>query len=184
MAAVERSRALHSDFVAPPETPHAFRRFVRQGRLVSEARFVSVTVDTARLAGVVTLGAIVRGPQHSASLGYYAFEPYAGRGLMVEAVGLAIAHAFGRLRLARLDASIRPDNERSRRLALRLGFRSDGLALHEVRIGGRWYAHERWALYAEEWRATSMPRVAAPCGASAHERAGSAVEIHYRDQIG
>lgn len=151
LAAVGRSRVLHADYVAPPETPQAYRRFVRQDRLTSEARFFGVTIEESALAGVVTLGAIVRDSERSASLGYYAFEPHAGCGLMREAVALAIARAFENLGLERLDASIRPDNDRSRRLAERLGFRCDGLALHEVRIAGRWFAHERWVLHAEEW---------------------------------
>lgn len=177
IAAVARSRALHADFVAPPETPQAFRRFVRQGRLASEVRFLSVTSDTLRIAGVLTLGGIVREPLQSASVGYYAFEPYAGRGLMREAVGLLIAYAFDTLRLVRLDASIRPDNERSRLLAQRLGFRCDGLALHDVRIGGRWYAHERWALLAAEWRGAAEP------ARGTRDRRAGTVEVHCRRRI-
>lgn len=179
VAAVRRSRALHADFVAPPVTPQAYRRFLRQARLVSEVRFLSVAVDAARLAGVVTLGGIVRAPTSAASLGYYAFEPYARRGFMAEAVGLAIAYAFERLGLERLDASIRPDNDRSRRLAKGLGFGADGLALHEVRIGGRWYAHERWVLHAEEWNAAT----ARPRGPHRAEGSGArAVEVNCRRQ--
>lgn len=153
IAAVQRSRELHGDYVNPPDTPHGYRRFVRQSRLVGEARFLSVTIETAELVGVVTLGGILGAPAYSGSIGYYAFEPHAGCGLMREAVSLAIDYAFGPLALERLDASIRPDNGCSRALAARLGFRADGLPPHDIRIGGRWHAHERWALHVADWRA-------------------------------
>lgn len=172
IAAVGRSRALHGEYVNPPDTPHAYRRFVRQSRLRGEARFLSLTLDTGEITGVVTLGGIVQAPVRTASVGYYAFEPFSRRGFMREAVSLAIDHAFGALALERLDASIRPDNARSRALAERLGFRSDGLAPHEIRIGGRWHAHERWALYADEWRA-ARPAAARRLGA---RRAGDAAQ--------
>lgn len=176
IAAVGRSRALHGEYVNPPDTPHAYRRFVRQSRLRGEARFLSLTIDTGEITGVVTLGGIVRAPVKSASIGYYAFEPFSGRGFMREAVGLALDHAFGPLALERLDASIRPDNARSRALAERLGFRPDGLAPHEIRIGGRWHAHERWALFADEWRA-ARPAAARRLGAQrAGDPARAAVE--------
>jgi ribosomal-protein-alanine N-acetyltransferase len=155
IAAVERSRALHGDFVAPPDTPQAYRRFVRQARLVNEVRFLSVLTETGRLAGVVTIGAIARTLPRSAAIGYYAFDPYAGRGLMREAVSLAVTYGFGPLSLGRLEASIRPDNTRSQHLAGRLGFRRDGPALHELKIGGCWYAHERWTLDADEWNGSA-----------------------------
>lgn len=182
IAAARRSRALHADYVAPPDTAHGYRRFVRQGRLASEARFLSVTVDTAELAGVVTIGAVVNGAVPTASIGYYAFEPHAARGLMREAVSLAITYAFGRLGVQRLDASIRPDNVRSRGLAQRLGFRSDGGPLHEIRIGDCWYAHERWALYAEDWSRAAVSGAARLGPRRVEGSVAEAVEVDCRRQ--
>jgi len=78
-----------------------------------------------------------------------------GRGLMSEAVGLAVTYAFDEQGLHRLEANIQPGNLPSRALVQRLGFRQEGFSPRYLRIGGEWRDHERWAVLAEEWRARS-----------------------------
>jgi [ribosomal protein S5]-alanine N-acetyltransferase len=69
---------------------------------------------------------------------------------MSAGIRAAIAKAFGTLRLHRLEANIQPDNDASRRLVRRLGFRLEGYSPRYLKIGGKWRDHERWALTAEE----------------------------------
>src|SRR5690606_40615554 len=83
---------------------------------------------TAELAGVVNINEIVRDSRDSASLGYYAFEPFAGKGLMREALARVVAIAFTALELHRLEATIQPSNVRSIRLVESLGFKLEGTA--------------------------------------------------------
>jgi len=71
---------------------------------------------------------------------------------MREALTLALALVFGRLRLHRVEANIQPHNRPSIRLVKRLGFRREGYSPRYLNIGGRWRDHERWALLVEEWR--------------------------------
>jgi ribosomal-protein-alanine N-acetyltransferase len=106
--------------------------------------------DTDDLVGVVNISEIVRGGFRSAYLGYYAFTPYAHRGLMTEGVSLAMDAAFRRLGLHRLEANIQPGNARSIRLVRRLGFRREGYSPDYLKIRGRWRDHERWAILANE----------------------------------
>jgi ribosomal-protein-alanine N-acetyltransferase len=94
----------------------------------------------------------VRNAELSGRLGYYAFLPHAGRGLMREALALVIARAFGELGLHRLEANIQPANRRSIALVEALGFRREGTARGFLKIGNRWRDHERWALLKEDWR--------------------------------
>jgi ribosomal-protein-alanine N-acetyltransferase len=68
---------------------------------------------------------------------------------MQEGLRLAIARAFGRLRLHRLEANLQPGNSASRRLVRRLGFRREGYSPRYLKLGGRWRDHERWALLAD-----------------------------------
>src|SRR5690606_19943098 len=104
-------------------------------------------------AGVSNINAVVRYGFCSAYLGYYAFVPYAGRGLMREGLVLVLELAFGDLKLHRVEANIQPENRRSIALVKSLGFRYEGLALRYLKICGRWRDHQHWALTAEEWRA-------------------------------
>jgi len=54
-------------------------------------------------------------------LGWALARPFWGRGLALEAARAAIAHAFGPLAWTHVISLIHPENERSIRLALRLG---------------------------------------------------------------
>ena len=109
-----------------------------------------VVENDGRIAGVVNLNEIVRGPFLSAYLGYYGVAGAGGRGAMTRAVGLVVAQAFGKLGLHRLEANIQPDNARSRALVRRLGFRLEGFSPRYLRIAGAWRDHERWALLSED----------------------------------
>ena len=98
----------------------------------------------------MNISEIVRGAFRSGYLGYYAFTPYAKRGLMTEGVSLVIGDAFRRLGLHRLEANIQPANKVSIRLVRRLGFRREGSSPRYLKIRGRWRDHERWAVLADE----------------------------------
>ena len=87
----------------------------------------------------------------SAYLGYYAFVPYAGRGLMKDGLAKVITYAFGVMKLHRLEANIQPGNRPSKALVKRLGFRREGLSPRYLKINGRWRDHERWAILSEDW---------------------------------
>ena len=65
---------------------------------------------------------------------------------------LLFRHAFGELKLHRLEANIQPQNQRSIELAKRSGFRREGYSPRYLKIGGRWRDHERWAILAEDLR--------------------------------
>jgi ribosomal-protein-alanine N-acetyltransferase len=71
---------------------------------------------------------------------------------MKEGIGLVISHAFGPLRLHRLEANVQPANERSKGLVKSLGFIKEGFSERYLKIGGRWCDHERWAIRTEIWR--------------------------------
>jgi [ribosomal protein S5]-alanine N-acetyltransferase len=160
---VAQSRALHAGLVEPACTSEEYRAYLRRCRRKNQESFFVTVGDGGSLAGVVNVNDIVLYALRSASLGYYAFAPHAGRGLMREGLAAVIGRCFGELRLHRLEANIQPQNERSLRLVASLGFRLEGLSRRYLKIGGRWRDHQRWALLAEEWRPRESRRRREPC---------------------
>jgi ribosomal-protein-alanine N-acetyltransferase len=150
LAAAKRSRKLHKPWAKPPSTEAAYRAFVRRSRSPGHAAYLIRLRATGELVGVAGISEIVRGNFRSAYLGYYAFAPHNGQGLMREGLALLIKRAFGALRLHRLEANAQPGNRASLALIRRLGFRREGYSRRYLKIRGRWRDHERWALLADE----------------------------------
>jgi len=134
---------------AAPSTVAAYRAYLRRAQHPSQAAHFIRLRASGELVGVVNVSEIVRGAFRSAYLGYYAFTPHENQGLMAEGLGLAIADAFRRLRLHRLEANVQPGNKASLRLIRRLGFRREGYSQRYLKIAGHWRDHERWALLAD-----------------------------------
>jgi len=152
LAAVRRSRRLHTNLVTPPLTMGKYREFLKQTRRLNQESFFVVVERSNDLAGVINIGAIVRGYFQSAPLGYYSFVPNAGKGFMYAGLRKAIGYAFRELKLHRLEANVQPTNDRSVNLVRSLGFRLEGYSPKYLKISGRWQDHERWAMLADEWR--------------------------------
>jgi ribosomal-protein-alanine N-acetyltransferase len=150
LAAVKRSRKLHGSLVSPPGTAAEYRRWLKRVDGRTHVSFLVVLrEDPDAIVGVVNISEIVRGVFKSGYLGYYAFTPHAGRGLMKAGLAKVIARAFGPMRLHRLEANIQPGNDASIELVKRLGFRCEGYSPRYLRIAGRWRDHERWAVVRE-----------------------------------
>jgi ribosomal-protein-alanine N-acetyltransferase len=97
------------------------------------------------LVGIINVNNVVLGAFHSGYLGYYAFEPRR-KGLMTDALGAVVEHAFGPMGLHRLEANIQPGNAASIQLAQRCGFRREGFSPNYLFVDNDWRDHERWAI--------------------------------------
>ena len=153
VAAVRASRSLHRPWVSPPSTHDAFIRRMAQREASRRLSLLALRRDDDAFVGVLNLSEIIRGPLQQAFLGYYAFAPHAGNGYMREAMRLLLRHAFGPLKLHRVEANIQPANIASLALARSAGFVKEGFSPRYLKIGGRWRDHERWAIIAEQWKA-------------------------------
>jgi len=151
LSAVRRSRRLHGRWVAPPATAAAYGAYLARLRRRTHVGLFVRRRDTDALVGVVNISEIVRGNFQSAYLGYHAFTPHAGQGLMREGLARVLDLAFRQLGLHRLEANIQPANTASIRLVRRLGFRREGFSPRYLKIAHRWRDHERWALLSDDW---------------------------------
>src|SRR5262249_45033543 len=123
--------------------------------------------DDHAIAGVINVSQIFHGNFRSAYLGYYAGARFMGQGYMSEGLRLVLRHAFGTLRLHRLEANIQPQNRASIRLVRRAGFRREGFSPRYLKVFGQWRDHERWAITAEAFRRGSAAnRCCAASGAT------------------
>lgn len=92
-----------------------------------------------------------REEQAEAEIGYELAPEWQGHGLMQEALTAVLDFGFDRMQLRRVEANVMPENEPSRRLLRRLGFREQ-----ELRKGqGHWkgQAHDLillW-LHRKDW---------------------------------
>ena len=108
--------------------------------------------EAGGLVGGITLGNIRYGVSQSAQIGYWTGERHAGRGYMQDAVRTLVAHAFGTMRLHRIEAACIPGNARSIRVLEKAGFEREGLLRSYLRINGTWQDHYIYARIAGEAR--------------------------------
>ena len=95
--------------------------------------------EEGTILGRANLSAVKRAHFHSAVLGYRIGQAYCGKGCASEAVRQLLGIAFGKLRLARIEADCRIDNEASKRVLLRNGFVQFGHSRRSFELGGEWY---------------------------------------------
>ena len=155
-AAVERSAALHGDWVAAPADAATWAAYLRASRGRERHAFHIRNLNDDALCGVINVNDVLRGNLQQAYLGYYALVPHAGSGLMSEALTLVLGQCFGALGLHRVEANIQPGNEPSRRLAARAGLVCEGCSPRYLRVAGQWRDHERWAITREDWDGSAV----------------------------
>lgn len=148
IAAAAASAQLHGRWVSAPRTADAFLARLRRLQPPIDYAFAIRRRDSGALVGYADVTNIVRGLFLSAYVSYYAFSGHERQGLMTDGLRLVARHAFGTLRLHRLEANIQPGNKPSLALARACGFRKEGYSPRYLKIGGRWCDHERWALLA------------------------------------
>lgn len=131
-------------------SPAAFDRELEMNDTEREQRWLVIE----RATNAIALTNIERGPFQNGRFGYWIGAPFANKGLMTQALTLAVAHAFkptpqGGLGLHRVCANILPRNESSRKLLQRVGFVREGYSEKYLQIQGIWEDHERWAMTIE-----------------------------------
>ncbi len=150
LSMANQSKQFHESWVNTPLTIEEFNHYLqRYTKDNQKSYWVYCDQD---IVGVFNLSEIIRGYFQSAYLGFYAFEQYAGKGLMSQGLKLLLRKAFTELNLHRIETNIQPANHTSKQLVKRNGFKKEGFSPRYLKINDQWRDHERWAITVEDWR--------------------------------
>jgi ribosomal-protein-alanine N-acetyltransferase len=157
-----RLRGESREFLTPWEpvwaddelTRGAFRRrikrYQKETRLDSAYVFFVLRQSDDALLGGCTLSNVRRGVTQCCTMGYWIGAKFARQGYMTNAVKALVPFVFKTLGLHRIEAACLVDNEASKNLLARTGFRQEGLARRYLLINGQWADHLLFALLKEE----------------------------------
>jgi len=140
------SREMHEPWISPPLNDASFHSYINRTETDDHEGFVLCLKESDVIIGVINVNNIVKGSFRNASLGYYVGSKYFGNGYMEEGLILVTEYAFKILSLHRLEANVQPDNQKSKDLVKRCGFRKEGMSEAFLFIDGEWKDHERWAI--------------------------------------
>ena len=93
------------------------------------------------LIGKIKISNIVYGVFKSGIVGYSIDKEYQGRGYMQEALKLVLKYSEEELELHRLEASVLIDNDKSKSVLMKCGFKEIGLNERYLFINGAWRDH-------------------------------------------
>jgi ribosomal-protein-alanine N-acetyltransferase len=126
------------------------RRYQKEARLDTAYAFLVFRQMDNALVGGCTLSNVRRGVTQCCALGYWIGERFSRQGHMFDAVRALVPFIFRTLGLHRIEAACLPENEASKSLLVKAGFRQEGLARRYLQINGEWQDHVLFALLADE----------------------------------
>ena len=135
------------------------KRYHKETRLDSAYVFFVFRESDDTLMGGCTLSNVRRGVTQCCALGYWIGARYARQGFMFDALRALLPFVFTTLGLHRVEAACLPENEPSRNLLTKLGFRVEGEAKRYLLINGEWKDHVLFALLEDEASLTGAARL-------------------------
>lgn len=97
------------------------------------------------LLGALTLDHVRRGPAQAGTTGYWIGAPHARHGFMSEALKTLVHYVFTQMDLSRIESACLPENDASRGVLERCGYKYEGVAQSYLQINGRWRNHVLYA---------------------------------------
>lgn len=128
-----------------PAVCSGLRGEARKGRMLPYV----IELD-GQFAGQITIGNVTHGALRSAWIGYWVAKQFTGSGVATAALALGLDHAFGPVMLHRVEATVRPENQASRAVLAKAGFREEGLLRRYLDVDGAWRDHLLVAITIEE----------------------------------
>lgn len=112
-----------------------------------------------QFCGQLTIGNVVRGPLCSAWIGYWVARELAGQGIATAALAMGVDHGFQAVGLHRLEATVRPENDASKAVLRRVGFRDEGLLRRYLHVDGEWRDHHLVAILVDDYPDSAVGRL-------------------------
>ena len=84
-------------------------------------------------------------------IGYWVRSDLTGERIGTEVTARTVQVGFEELNFHKIVLRIAVGNERSDRIATRLGFTLEGTLRDEVKVGTKWIDHTSWSLIEDEW---------------------------------
>ncbi|MFH0756526.1 MAG: GNAT family protein [Bacteroidota bacterium] len=144
------SRNLRDGFPYPYTFPDAMKWL----KMVGENRDdIILAIEIAgEAAGGIGLHGLKDVYRYNGEIGYWLSEFYWGKGIMSDAVGVMVEHAFTRTRWLRLFATIFEHNIASMKVLVKNGFTREAIHKKAVMKGGKLLDEHLFALMKEQWK--------------------------------
>jgi ribosomal-protein-alanine N-acetyltransferase len=147
----------YPDLVSVEEAAEMNEHYMKPGSL-THFRVAMELKTTCEPIG--TLGLYLYSNAHKrAELGYDLLREYWGKGYMTEAVREVLKYGFTELGLMRVEATVDPENDLSKRLLERVGFKLEGCLRKRFYYRGKWHGELFYGLLKEEWLHAPNARV-------------------------
>lgn len=150
-------RAVNKDWLSPWEAtrpiidtqsalPSYYGMVMQLNKEIRAFRSISLGIwllenKNEKLIGQITLGGIIFGAMRGAHIGYWMDQRFASRGYTTRAVKLLTTFGFEDLRLHRIEINLRPENEASKKVAVKAGYSLEGARNNYLHIAGDWRDH-------------------------------------------
>jgi len=123
----------------PPTFRQSARRMLTEAR---EGRTMPLVVEyQGEFVGQINVSDITYGSLRGCHFGYWIAESASDKGVMTTAAALVTDHLLQTLQLHRIEIAVRPENIPSNRLAIRLGYRFEGIRPDFLHINHQWRDH-------------------------------------------
>jgi ribosomal-protein-alanine N-acetyltransferase len=150
-------RAVNRDWLSPWEAtrpkiesnaplPSYYGMVMQLNKEIRALRSISLGIwlsedGAQKLIGQITLGGIIFGAMRGAHIGYWIDQRFASRGYTTRSVKLLTKFGFEALKLHRIEINLRPENEASKKVAVKAGFALEGSRNNYLHIAGDWRNH-------------------------------------------
>ncbi len=164
-AVIERNRAHLARWLpwAKDQDLSGTRAFIRMSRrqAADNDGFQAAIIEHGRIIGAVGFHR-VDWLHRSTAIGYWLAADAQGRGTVTLAVSALTDLAFQLWRLNRIEIRAAIENQRSRAIPERLGFRLEGTLRRAEFVGGRYLDHAVYSILAEAWGSRTADPSKAP----------------------